>query len=360
MGAAVEQMTALVIEADDPLDNRVKLSKKSLGMVRILIDTKPDPIYVGRRFKLDRDHWPVRGMELPVTIDPADPEKFEIRWDEVPSIEERAAANDPTLADPVGTHNKAMEALIASGAAGPGGDAAPKGVRDVVVAAQVSAFKSGDTTDLDHFKESMDKAAQESAPDGKTRAVVLIAASEATLKVEGGDADGGGGTYVRERHGKHDAVFAVNVPGSAPYAVFKPKFKHRRGKGAAVGAGLPAVVSSSDPTDVEILWDDLLSVKDQTKQTAAEAMQTAQSRMAEAMNQVSQTPPAPPTAPPAGVGNAPQTPGATPQISPQQREMMIQNAKVALASAPPQIRQMMIQQYRMAGIEIDEQGNVSE
>ena len=40
--------------------------------------------------------------------------------------------------------------------------------------------------------------------------------------------------------------------------------------------------------------------------------------------------------------------------------MMIQNAKVALASAPPQMRQMMIQQYRMAGIEIDEQGNVSE
>jgi hypothetical protein len=33
---------------------------------------------------------------------------------------------------------------------------------------------------------------------------------------------------------------------------------------------------------------------------------------------------------------------------------------MALANCPPQMRAMMIQQYRMAGFEIDDQGNVVE
>jgi hypothetical protein len=49
-----------------------------------------------------------------------------------------------------------------------------------------------------------------------------------------------------------------------------------------------------------------------------------------------------------------------PQITPQMRQMMIQNAKMALANTPPQMRPMLIQQYRMAGIEIDDQGNITE
>jgi hypothetical protein len=39
---------------------------------------------------------------------------------------------------------------------------------------------------------------------------------------------------------------------------------------------------------------------------------------------------------------------------------MIQNAKMALSSTPPQMRPMLIQQYRLMGIEIDDQGNVTE
>jgi hypothetical protein len=42
------------------------------------------------------------------------------------------------------------------------------------------------------------------------------------------------------------------------------------------------------------------------------------------------------------------------------RQMMVQNAKMALANTPPQMREMLIQQYRLAGIEIDDQGNVVE
>jgi hypothetical protein len=60
--------------------------------------------------------------------------------------------------------------------------------------------------------------------------------------------------------------------------------------------------------------------------------------------------------PPPGLGQD----GGAPQVNPQMRQMMIQNAKMALANCPPQMKAMMIQQYRMAGIEIDEQGNVVE
>jgi hypothetical protein len=361
-------MTGLVVETDDPLDNRIKVGKGTRGTVRILVDAKPAPIYVANSFKLDREHWPVRGMQLPVSIDPAKPEKFEVNWEEVPSIEERAAANDATLADPIGAHKKTMEALIASGATGPGAKvqgssggsvAVPENVRESVVAAQVESFKQDEGSGLpDHFKESMDKAAQEPAPAGKTRAVVLVAASEATLRSEGGDDMGGGSHNVRDRHGKHDAVLAVNIPGQDPYAVFVPQFKHPRNKGIAPGAGLPALVSSSDPADVEVLWDEMLSVGKQAKQTAAEAMQTASQRMAEATQQMGQpfqqpAPPAPSAAPAPGTTGVPQVPA-------NMQQMMAENAKTALAATKdPAIRKMLIEQYRMAGIEIDEEGEAS-
>ena len=354
-------MTALVIETEDPLDNRIKLGKSGKGEVRILIEAKPNPIYVARDFKLDKDHWPVVGMELPVTIDPADPEKFEIRWDEVPSMEQRAAANDPTLADPAGATRKAQQALLASGAAGPAGPYAPSGeVRESVVKAQGEAAEQGDGMP-DHWQESLDQAAQAPAPPGKTRAVVLFAASEATLVTKDGQADGTGGhLYADRHHGKHDVVLAVTIPGSEAYAVYIPKFKHKGGKGVALGAGIPALVSSSDPSDVEILWDELPSVREQVQETMAEATGVMQERMAAATQQMNeamqQASPPPPPAP--GEANAPQVPAETPGVSPQMKEMMLKNAKMAISAAPnDQMRQMIIEQYRLAGIPIDEKGN---
>jgi hypothetical protein len=353
-----EQMTALVIEADDPLDNRIKLGRGSKGTVRILVDEKPNKFYVARDFKLDKDHWPVVGMELPVTIDPAAPEKFEIRWDEVPSMEQRAAANDPTLADPVGTRKKVQEALLASGAVGPAGPYAPTGeVLETIVKAQADAAKQGDDRP-DHWQESLDRAASEPAPAGKTRAAVLIAASEATLRTEGQQADGTGGHQYSDRHGKHDAVLAVYIPGSEPYAVYKANFKHKGGKGVALGGGIPALVSSSDPSDVEILWDELPSEKEQVKETVAEARGMLQDRMAAANQQMEQA--MQQTSPPPVASPTPPAPGTAPGITPEMKAMMVQNAKMALSAVPPNMRQMLIQQYRMAGIEIDDQGNVVE
>ena len=57
--------------------------------------------------------------------------------------------------------------------------------------------------------------------------------------------------------GKRKTVLAVTVPGKPPYAVLMPKLKHPRRRGDIAGAGLPALVWTTDPNDVEILWDEL-------------------------------------------------------------------------------------------------------
>lgn len=352
-------MVALVIEADDPLDNRITLGR-SKGTVRILIDAQPDPIYVARDVKLDRDHWLVPGMQLPVSIDPAHPEKFEIRWDQIPSMVQRAAANDPTLTDPAGTKKCTQQALIASGAVGPAGPHRPgDDVRDVVVTAQAEAAQGGDARP-DHWQESLDRAAGTPAPPGKARAVVVVAASEATLRTEGGTADGqggsSGGSQVRERHGTHDVVLAVTVPGREPYAVYVPGFEHRSGRGVAPGAGLPALVSTMDPADVEVLWDELPSLKEQRRETIAEARQLGQASLAAATGQMEEATRQATAAREATAGSPP--PASTPGLTPEMKQMMLSSAKMAVKAAPnAEIRQMIIEQYRLAGVPIDEKGN---
>jgi hypothetical protein len=347
MGGGGEQMTALVVQAEAPLDNRIMRGKHHLGLVRILVAATPAPILVANRFKLDRDHWPVVGMQLPVTIELGNPGGFEVRWDEVASIEARVAASDKTLADPLGTRKSVFDELTASGAAPPMGQY-PEDPQLSALAAQVYDAQMGDGSGtVANFEQSIENARAESAPEGRIRAVVLIAASEATLR----QADSGDGTsygYYRDRHGKKATVLAVNVPGQAPYAVFDPKFDHREGKGAAPGAGLPAAVSASDPTDVEILWDEMLSVKDFGRQATAAAMQATQAQLAAFQQGAA-------SVPPHGSAPGPAASPQTPALPPEMKKMMAANAKQALAFIKdPAMRKTMIAQYRAAGIEVDE------
>lgn len=77
------------------------------------------------------------------------------------------------------------------------------------------------------------------------------------------------------------AVLAVNVPGMAPYAVIESSFRLPGGKADLVGAGLPALVSTTDPTDVEILWDEVPSLDSQIAQRVSDAMHGQETRMEE-------------------------------------------------------------------------------
>jgi hypothetical protein len=62
-----------------------------------------EPAHVVHRCRIHRDKIPVRGCVLPVDVDPRDSDRLEVRWDEVPTIEERIANRDPAILDPEGT-----------------------------------------------------------------------------------------------------------------------------------------------------------------------------------------------------------------------------------------------------------------
>ena len=339
--------TALVVEAEHPLDNAPPIGKTGRGTVRILVDAGSGPIYVARSFRLTPDRWLVRGMEIPVAIDPSKPDEFEVDWDAIPSIEERAAANDPALADPRAAGTKVVEAMRSAGLMGPDLDTIPGGIGELVARSQEAQKEATP----DRFKEALEKAEQEPAPAGKERAVVLVATMTASLAP-----DEHGPSY-RTSSGKRRAVLSVNVPGRAPYAVFERKFKNPRKKGDVSGAGLPALVSATDPSDVEVQWDELPSLESELGQRIADKMgaaaagmreqQDMQREMADAVKRASANPP-----------GAPPTPGvpAVPGLAPGMQETMAQSAKQALKFVKdPAQRKMLIDQYRAMGITIEDE-----
>jgi hypothetical protein len=357
---ALEKM-ALVCAADDPLDNR--RTRFPHCWLRILVEGDPS-IYAAAKFKFDPDHWPVRGMELPIVIDPDSPQDFKVVWDEVPPIEKRAAANDPSLADPIGAHRRVIEALISAGVAGKGAPAPErKSVGDLAGQALKHAFRRAPSlteTDQDefqfslheeavlvdggdlgsvvgHFDESMEKIAAEPAPPGTVRAGVLFSAHAATLESQGsGDLQ----TSYFERHGKHAVVLSVNVPGKDPYAAYVEKFDHKKGKaGIHESAALPALVSATDPNEVDVQWDEMISAKEakkQGKQAAAERVNALMERRQ--------------------AGAQPGAAGADPM------DTYKQNARAALDATAnnPVSRQMVIDQYRRLGVKISETGEVED
>ncbi|HEY7257007.1 MAG TPA: hypothetical protein VH476_10030 [Solirubrobacterales bacterium] len=177
--------TALVIDADPPVSGRALWGSSAKGTVTILIDDGPDgPICVARDFKLTEDRWLVRGMEIPVSLDPSRPERFEVEWDAIPSIEERVAANDPTLADPVATRGRIAAALESAGVSGPAVGVGRRGLTG-----GIAVSTNGDPQD--RLREAVREAAQKPAPPGKQRAVVVIATATSsgdTSSAEGFDA----------------------------------------------------------------------------------------------------------------------------------------------------------------------------
>jgi hypothetical protein len=313
--------TALVVEAGAPPQGAPPFGRGSHGTVRVLVDNGSGAASLSATFKYREDRWLVPGMEVAVTIDPARPDHFEVDWGAVPSMEDRVAANDPTLADPMGAGRRVAEALG-------------------LTQADTGSARS------ERFNEAMEKAAQTPAPAGRQRAVVLVA----TIR----------GRFWSEEHGGHGvtvernsaAVLAVNVPGRAPYAVFARKFKFPHLQADVAGGGLPALVSESDPNDIEVLWDEVPSLGSQLGTRMADAL--ARTSQATAMQEQITG-----TLRQAGTDS----PGAIPAsgaaaaegLAPQMQQLAAASAKRALQFVQdPAQRQMLIEQYRAAGIVLDE------
>ncbi len=69
-----------------------------------------DPFFVVHDGNAVREKPPLTGLVLPVDVERADPTQVRIRWDEVPTVQERIAAGDQFILDP----EQAWEAVVAA------------------------------------------------------------------------------------------------------------------------------------------------------------------------------------------------------------------------------------------------------
>jgi hypothetical protein len=224
--ATTTTTTALVVEAAAPPEAGPSLGPGSNGPVRIMADLG-SRLYDGK-IRMTEAHWLVPGMDVEVIHDANHPDRFEIDWESVPTMESRAAANDPALVDPVAARRKVAQAL------------------------GLTQADTG-TARTERVQRALEQAGTHSAPPGKLRAVVLIATIRGRRRIVGDPENASTHdqlTYERESA----AVLAVNVPGRAPYAVHVPRFKCDVDLLEPLWMPLPALVSAVDPTDVEILW----------------------------------------------------------------------------------------------------------
>ena len=218
-----------------------------------MVDLGSGPVEIAGTFRFADDHWLVRGMDVTVLVDPARPTEFEVDWTSVASMSDRVAAKDPALADPFAAGRRVAQAL------------------------GLTREDTG-TRRQDRFAELMSGAAAAPPVAGKLRAVVLIATIRGRMEI--GSSDQGPSTTEITVHRNSEAVLAVNVPGRPPYAVFVRNFKFPRRQSDITGGGLPALVSATDPTEVEVLWDDVPSVAAQLADRVSASMSAAQDRMA--------------------------------------------------------------------------------
>jgi hypothetical protein len=316
--------TALVVAADQ----RPEGGGPATGLVRVLVDPGSRQRVLEAEMRLDKERWLVPGMHVDVMLS-ADRTEFDIDWDRVPTIEERVAANDPTLADPAGA------------------------LRTVAQALGYTQADTG-TSRAEHFEAALEEAARQTPPPGKVRAVVVVVAMRGAMAgASGPELIGSSEVSFQLRSA---AVVSVNVPGRAPYAVYLRKFRFpRKSRTDYTGAGYPALVSESDPNDVEVLWDEVPSVQSQLTDRIASSMALAESRRA-AMTEQWQAALGEAGADSAGGGMSPEG-GArfAGAMAPEMRRLAADSARRALQHVQdPAMRKTMIDQYRAAGIDIPE------
>lgn len=325
-GSEATRTVALVIAADQ----RPEGGGPSTGVVRVLVDPGSRRRVLEARLRLDPERWLVPGMHVEVLVSP-DRTNFDVDWGTVATIEERVAANDATLADPAGA------------------------AREVAHALGYTRADTG-TAGAEHFEAALQEAARQASPPGKVRAVVTVVAMRGAMGgASGPDLIGSSEVSFQLRSA---AVVSVNVPGRAAYAVYLRKFRFpRKSRTDYTGAGYPALVSESDPNDVEVLWDEVPSVQSQLSDRIASSMALAESRRA-AMTEQWQAALDQAGADAAGGGMSPEFGAAfAGAMSPEMRKFAAESARRALQYVQdPGMRKTLIEQYRAAGIEIPEDG----
>jgi len=319
---ARQRVTALVITADAPPQGAPRSGSYSRGSIRVLVDTPAGPHrQLVSTFPFADDHWLAAGMEIPVLLDPGQPDAFEVDWANVPTMQEQVAANAPALADPFAASRRIAQA------AG-------------ITPSEKTAAQ------YERFQKAVDEASTKPAPAGSERAVAMVATVRGRYS-SGDTGDDGGSTgsevsLMRESA----AVLSVAIPGEARYAVYVPKFKVPRSHIVIPGEPINVLVKTTNRQDVEILWSELPQIGDQIAARASDSA-AANSKLMSAMSEQIEAATAAAAASPDGPNMA----GTG--MPPAMREMLVGNLKRSLMYVnDPARRQQMIDQYKTMGLEI--------
>ena len=103
-------VSAIVVDAAPPPQN---LTARNYGdWVYVVANLQDGPTLLRSVVKLDPDRWLVPGTTVRIDFDPAAADAihaFEMDWDSVAPIRDRAAAGDPVLTDPRAARQVALE-----------------------------------------------------------------------------------------------------------------------------------------------------------------------------------------------------------------------------------------------------------
>ena len=321
-------VNGLVVHAPAPPVGGPHIGPGSHAELRIWCDWGAGGRMLAGRMRLTEAHWLVPGMEVPVLLDPDKPERFEVQWDRVPSMEARAAANDPALADPIAARRRVASVL------------------------GLARSETGSSR-TEAVERALADAARRSAPPGWQCAVVIIATIRGR-RVITGDADNASSHDMITYTKGSDAVLSVNVAGRRPYALFVHHFKCEVDLLETEWQPLPALVSADSPSEFEILWDEVPSHDRQLQDRIAGSIAAQQERSAmvadfsqaqmAALNQL------PHVAHEPGASSAAADLGA---LRSDLVSMAAENARRTLQFVQdPEMRKMLIEQYRAAGIDV--------
>jgi hypothetical protein len=313
-GEQIATATALVVEATPPSEHGAKIGPGSHAPLRVVADLGSGPRVFATKVRMTAEHWLAPGIEIPISFDAGNPEGFSVVWEQLPSMEERAAANDPALADPIPARHKAAQALG-------------------LTPADTGRWRS------ERFERALEEAARDPAIAGRLRGVVLIATIRGRRVITGSEGDGGGPTHDTISYQRASAaVLSVHVPRRAPYAFYASRFKCEVDLIEPTWMPLPASVATDDPQDIQILWDE---VPDHEAQLAdrirgSHAAQEAQGERIDALREQ--------------LGAS-----AFGQAAPQMQQLAADSAKQALRYVQdPKMRKLLIDQYKAAGIDVGE------
>jgi hypothetical protein len=333
--------TALVTDTEVPITNHWlgHPNPASLAQTRILVNLGKGPVAGMRGLALDADHWLTEGMSVPVIADPANPNDYVVDWSAVPPMQQRAADGDTSLLDPLGAKIRNWDALAKAGFGALGMDQ----VAPQLVEQTAAAMRARLVSESEAFVRQLADEAKAPASAGFTRALVLIATT--TSRFEGTSF---GDNMHREVIGEYAVVLSVNIPGKPPYALFLEKFDHQESAYDPNNPGLPALVSTTDPTNVQVLWDEAPTDEDQVYR--AEQQTPGYTDAASALFEQHSAALATPLPIPADA-----VPGAThaSQLSPEMKATMTANAQRAIQILPPAARPGLIAYYHTLGIELD-------